>query len=118
MGDLRYRRRWMTPATPAEDVARDPEPESTESAVVADAPVSVSPFVTASHELLFAPEPPACDACGTALDAAAEDEGGLGLYIWARNGEVVYEEPPLCASCAAAITITALQRWEIEEEEG
>jgi hypothetical protein len=108
----------MTPATPAEDVARDPEPPCTDSSVVVDATVGASTFVTASHEVLFAPEAPSCDACGAVLDADADDEGGHGLYIWTRDGEVVYEEPPLCASCAAAITITALQRWEMEEEEG
>ena len=108
----------MTPATPAEDVARDSEPARTDSSVVVDAPVGASPFVTASHDLLFAPEAPSCDACGAVLDPDAEEEGGRGLYIWARDGEVIYEEPPLCASCAAAITITALQRWEMEEEEG
>ncbi len=86
-------------------------------------------FFSASHELLFEPTAPRCDACDGPLtradaDAAADDAddsdeaGGHGLYIWARSGGLVYEEPPLCASCAAAITMTALSRWDIEEEEG
>ena len=74
-------------------------------------------------DVLFAPEEPRCDACGSAVhdddsEGVDDADGGHGLYVWARGGETVYEEPPLCASCAAAITITALQRWEIEEEEG
>ena len=81
------------------------------------------PFVTASHELLFRPEEPTCDACDGPLDSSDSDEdgdspGGHGLYLWLRHGEVVFEEPPLCGACAAAITISALLRWEIEEEEG
>jgi hypothetical protein len=92
-----------------------------------DAPkCAPSGAVTVSHEVLFAPDDPRCDACGELLghhtgeDGEWDDDtdGGHGLYIWVRNGQVTYEEPPLCASCAAAITITALQRWEMEEEEG
>ncbi len=43
---------------------------------------------------------------------------GEGVYLWARGNEVRYEKAPLCPSCAAAIGMTALARWEIEEEEG
>jgi hypothetical protein len=43
---------------------------------------------------------------------------GRALYVWTRGDEVRREEPPLCASCAAALGLTALARWEIEEEEG
>ncbi len=32
-------------------------------------------FVTATHEALFAPEAPACDACGAPVEATDEDEG-------------------------------------------
>jgi len=129
----------MRPATPSEDrlpePAADPSsPRGTPRAAEARpvTPVTEAPtgYVSVGHELLFAPDAPRCDACGSELPSPDDDlaasaagdrdeiEGGHGLYIWARHGEVVYEEPPLCASCAAAITITALQRWEIEEEEG
>jgi hypothetical protein len=98
-------------------------------APVKDATSMRTPFVTASHELLFRTEEPSCDACGAAVSTDDSDgdsdvadgagqTGGHGLYVWARSCGVVYEEPPLCASCARAITITALHRWEIEEEEG
>jgi hypothetical protein len=98
-------------------------------------------FVTAGHELLFRDEavPPACDACGRPVatptptpsdagpsnDSAREDSDaeplvppGSGLYVWARGEQVRHEEPPLCSDCAAALGLTALARWEIEEEEG
>jgi hypothetical protein len=123
-GYLRYPRPRMTPATPSDDLAREPAPSDSAPAVVAsDAVACPTPFVTACQDVLFAPEEPRCDACGSAVhdddaEGADDTDGGHGLYVWARGGEIVYEEPPLCASCAAAITITALQRWEIEEEEG
>ncbi len=82
--------------------------------------------VVASHEVLFgAAEEPRCDACGEALppaDATDDDEGygvpGSGIYLWTRGDEVRVEKAPLCARCASAIGMTALARWEIEEEEG
>ena len=56
-----------------------------------------------------------CDAC----DALIEGEpGGHGLYFWTRGEELRLEEPPLCEACAAAVTVTANRRWDIEEEEG
>lgn len=80
-------------------------------------------FVTATHEVLFASETTVrCDACGEALPTEDDDDSfaitGRGLLVWARGDEVRREEPPLCASCAAAIGLTALSRWELEEEEG
>jgi hypothetical protein len=76
-------------------------------------------FVTLTQQVLFEPEEPACDVCGTKVDLADEDDTlGSGLYIWSRGGNVVYDEPPLCASCGTAISLRALARWEIEEEEG
>jgi hypothetical protein len=87
--------------------------------------------VVASHEALFAaPTEMRCDACDRPMRAsgaegdgeASEDEGfgppGEGVYLWARGDEVRFERAPLCASCASAIGMTALMRWEIEEEEG
>ena len=55
-----------------------------------------------------------CDHCGRAFDGIP---GGAGLLIWTRGEEVRYEEPPLCEECAAKISVGALLRWEVEEEE-
>ena len=85
-----------------------------------------SPFVTASLADLFRTKDPVrCDACGeTLVDEADEADGaafqvrGKGLYLWSRGDQIRAEEPPLCASCGAAIGLSALARWEIEEEEG
>jgi len=79
--------------------------------------------VTASHHDLFVGDGSIrCDACGTELDASGDDQGfgvpGEGVYLWTRGDEVRFEKAPLCASCASAIGVTALARWEIEEEEG
>jgi len=86
----------------------------------------------ASHEDLFSSvqehEPTRCDACGSAVASPAptDEEGadatyglpGEGVYLWTRGDEVRFERVPLCPSCASAIGMTALARWEIEEEEG
>jgi len=77
----------------------------------------------ASHEALFASHAePRCDACGGALLSAGDDDlpyaVGHGVYVFARGSESRVEHAPLCASCASAIGMTALARWEIEEEEG
>lgn len=82
-------------------------------------------FVSAGHAVLFE-EIAAhdCDVCGQALAregaGAPDDErfDGRGLIVWTRGNERRCQEPPLCPSCAAAIGVTALSRWEIEEEEG
>ncbi|HXX69208.1 MAG TPA: hypothetical protein VEK07_18630 [Polyangiaceae bacterium] len=82
----------------------------------------VAPLTIASHDALFAPaDVTHCDACGCDLDdgdGSAREPAGLGIYMWTRGPEVRFEEAPLCASCASAIGMTALARWEIEEEEG
>jgi hypothetical protein len=80
-------------------------------------------FVVASHDVLFAvSDEVLCDVCGAPLraEAASEepDARGRGTYLWARGDDVRLEDVPLCASCASAIGMTALARWEIEEEEG
>ncbi len=86
-------------------------------------------FFVGSHEALFVEVPAShCDACGDALSEASDPEGrpgldgygipGRGVYLWARGEETRLESVPLCASCASAIGMTALARWEIEEEEG
>jgi hypothetical protein len=78
---------------------------------------------TIGHDVLFGDDDTAdrCDVCGTLV---GEDTGegpevpGHALYVWTRGEETRREEPPLCASCAAALGLSALGRWEIEEEEG
>lgn len=72
--------------------------------------------VVATHAALFAAEQTrACDVCGRPV---SNDDAGSGLYMWTRGDERRFEPVPLCASCAAAIGMTALARWEIEEDEG
>ena len=99
----------------------------------------VAGFVTAGHSVLFEDvESHRCDVCSASIDREASigdanastlanagdvaDDGydvtGRGLLVWSRGGERRYQEPPLCSGCAAAIGVSALQRWEIEEEEG
>lgn len=96
-------------------------------------------FVTAGHAVLFQdPEAHRCDVCAERLRAAdaqtsdGSDSGdaddptsstqfaveGRGLLVWSRGEERRYQEPLLCATCAVAIGVSALQRYEIEEEEG
>ena len=84
--------------------------------------VNATPFVSATHAALFVADGTVrCDVCN-AVVAEDADEGyavtGRGLYVWARGEDVRYEEPHLCAGCAAAVGVSALARWEIEEEEG
>ena len=55
-----------------------------------------------------------CDVCGSFFEG---EQGGAGLLVWTRGEEVRYEEPPLCEECAMRVTVGALMRWEIEEEE-
>ncbi len=92
----------------------------------------VAGFVTAGHAVLFEDvESHRCDVCAASLNSsplAADDTDsdaddrydvtGRGLLVWSRGDERRYQEPPLCSGCAAAIGVSALQRWEIEEEEG
>jgi hypothetical protein len=90
-------------------------------------------LVTATHAVLFedADSKPSreversCDVCGDSLDEPSSLDGddgfavqGSGVYVWARGEEMRRETAPLCAYCAAAIGMSALARWEIEEEEG
>ncbi|MGO8998308.1 MAG: hypothetical protein ACLQVI_33740 [Polyangiaceae bacterium] len=82
-------------------------------------------YAVLGHEVLFGEADAAnrCDVCGEAVD---EDTGeghavpGRALYLWSRGAEerARHDEPPLCPSCAAALGLSALGRWEIEEEEG
>ena len=100
------------------------ETASVPAAADAKAPAAMS----ASHEVLFQfGDERRCDACGDPFPlppASPSDDddgygvGGQGVYMWTRGDEVRFESAPLCASCASAIGMTALARWEIEEEEG
>ena len=56
-----------------------------------------------------------CHACNAPLDG---EPAGRGLLLFLRGDHIEYEEPPLCERCALAISMTALYRMEIEEEEG
>ncbi|MBL8601772.1 MAG: hypothetical protein JNK72_07605 [Myxococcales bacterium] len=56
-----------------------------------------------------------CHACNEPIEG---EPAGAGLLVFVRGDEVVYEEPPLCERCALAISMTALDRWFHEEEEG
>lgn len=84
-------------------------------------PSASSGCVSASHTVLFHEGDERCSVCSELL-GEDDDDGpairGCGLLVWARGEERRYEEPKLCASCAAAIGVSALQRWEIEEDEG
>jgi hypothetical protein len=77
----------------------------------------------ASHDALFVSHAETrCDACGAELRSDAEADPplatGRGVYIFTRGSESRVEHAPLCTACASAIGMTALARWEIEEEEG
>lgn len=95
---------------------------------MSELPKGPAGFVSAGHAILFEDnEAHRCDVCAEVLDGPAgganadsdqEDVRGRGLLVWSRGEERRYQEPPLCASCAAAIGVSALQRWETEEDEG
>ncbi|MBM4359739.1 MAG: hypothetical protein FJ096_16675 [Deltaproteobacteria bacterium] len=59
-------------------------------------------------------ELPRCHACDAVIDG---EPTATGLLVWSRGESVHMEEPPLCASCAAAIGLSALRRWAVEDEE-
>jgi hypothetical protein len=79
-------------------------------------------FCMVTHESLFeADSATRCDVCGASFEVDTNDSlavTGAGAYLRARGGEVEIERVPLCARCASAIGLSALARWEIEEEEG
>lgn len=84
--------------------------------------MSASDCVSASHAVLFEAPKDCCSVCRAALADESDGEEpsfrGRGLLVWARGDERRYEEPELCPRCASAIGVTALHRWEIEEDEG
>ena len=55
-----------------------------------------------------------CDVCGQHFEG---EPAGSGLFMWTRGEEVRFEEPPLCEECAENVTLDALTRWGVEEEE-
>jgi hypothetical protein len=55
-----------------------------------------------------------CDMCGQHVEG---EPAGSGLFMWTRGDEVRFEEPPLCEACAQNVTLDALTRFEVEEEE-
>ena len=69
-----------------------------------------------THRALFShPSERRCDLCDAPIPL--QGDGGSGLFIWHRSGEVRYEEPPLCVHCGPALALTAMRRWEEEDEE-
>lgn len=72
------------------------------------------------HSSDLAPLPPEpgpgfeCDVCGEHFEG---EPSGSGLFMWTRGEEVRFEEPPLCEACAQNVTLDALTRFEVEEEE-
>ena len=85
-------------------------------------PPTEAPVASPPPEGATVVEEARCDACGAIVVASGDDEGfdvpGQGVYVWTRGEEVRFEKAPLCGSCASAIGVTAMTRWEIEEEEG
>jgi hypothetical protein len=80
-------------------------------------------YVMADHVALFEDGDSLanCDVCGIPVGDDDSDQpavNGKACYVWTRGDETRREEPPLCPACAAALGLTALARWEIEEEEG
>jgi hypothetical protein len=81
------------------------------------------PLVSESHHVLFRQAAhPACDVCGEPLPPIDEEPdfalAGEGMLVWYRGEERRAEKIPLCGGCATAIGVTAMHRWEIEEDEG
>jgi hypothetical protein len=106
----------------ATDGAIDPSPPRAAEVAAPDGTSAVR-FTHVSHELLFEEPGPRCDVCDVPLREDADDGeedsiGGRGLYLWIRGDKTVYEEPLLCTACGTAIGMSALARWDIEEEEG
>jgi hypothetical protein len=123
----------MSKARPTPSAAEpENDPASSPACVVAGIPEPPGAkdehaCVVLSHDVLFTSVSVSmrCDACGGSLSATddGDDEQGYGVrgqgvYHWVRGDERRPEKVPLCPSCAAAIGMTALARWEIEEEEG
>lgn len=66
------------------------------------------------HAEPVAPKTYECDLCQGTFEGPP---AGSGLFLWSRGDELRVEEPPLCEECASRITIGALMKWDLEEEE-
>ena len=114
----------MSASPTKSDVELGSEAGATARADAAAEPAAEESFASASHAVLFASaesDVPLCDVCGAEVREDDEDGyavTGRGLYVWSLGDEQRFEEPPLCSSCAAAVGVSAMGRWEIEEEEG
>jgi hypothetical protein len=87
---------------------------------------SRAPFVTAVYEERAATNRPIqaaadelhkhfeCDLCGKDCEG---DPAGSGLLLWFRGDELRVDEPPLCEECARRVTIGAVSKWALEDEE-
>jgi hypothetical protein len=80
------------------------------------------PFISASYEELpRIAQVPVVEAQRYCCDLCDKDcEGmpfGNGLLIWHRGTEMRYDEPPLCEDCASRVTMGALSKWALEDEE-
>lgn len=97
-----------------------PQPPSTEGSLVSERK-SVTCH-SATHAALYEQQgDERCSVCDEQIARESDDDTavrGRGLFVWVRGDERRYEEPHLCPTCAAAIGLSALQRWEIEEDEG
>jgi hypothetical protein len=99
-------------------LSNDRDPES----LVAKTPGAPAVAIPSLDVPSAQPEEPRCDVCDGPVPSDDADLGfsfpGAGVYLCTRGDSVRFETVPLCASCASAIGMTALARWEIEEEEG
>ncbi len=77
-------------------------------------------FQVITHDVLFedAIDKSACDVCGEHVEEADDALTGHSYFMRARGEHVAYESRPLCERCATAVGMTALHRWQVEEEEG
>jgi hypothetical protein len=59
-----------------------------------------------------------CNVCAEVVEQDDESLVGKAFFFRHRGEQPEYETEAVCASCAVAIGLSALHRWEIEEEEG
>lgn len=57
----------------------------------------------------------ACSVCDRPIEGPA---AGSGLFMWSRGGELRFEEPALCEDCAHLVGVSAMLRWEMEQNSG